>query len=450
MVGIDDGERVRLAQNWDWHPAQATAMVVWTIPLPGGGWMTTITEAGMLAKLGVNSHGVAVGLNFLTSTLDGGTDGLPVHALLRMVLDSCGSATEALGLLLAAPVRASASIAVAAASRPAARSRRSSSPPPARALVWPDAAGRLVHTNHFLAEPGRRHEAAALSEPSTLLRHRHLTEALGRGTGAGGRAALALPPAARRVPPRRARRRVGGAPRDAAVGRHRPGRAHAGGGGRHALRPAPRRRGRRPMSFAVTVSVDVDGEAGLPGGGAGESLTARSERRHGLGRGLERVLGALEEVGATGTFYVPGAVAQAHPGAVAAILAAGHELGHHGHEHLRPDAIDAARQRDELERGSEALCEITGEHAGRLPRAGLGDHRDDARAARRARFQLGQQLDGGRSALPRSTPARARSGSCRSSGRSTTRPGSPTPPTRPGCSRCGPPSSPPPGASSAS
>ena len=29
------------------------------------------------------------------------------------------------------------------------------------------------------------------------------------------------------------------------------------------------------MSFAVTVSVDVDGEAGLPCGGAGESLTAR-------------------------------------------------------------------------------------------------------------------------------------------------------------------------------
>ena len=183
VVGVDDGERVRLAQNWDWHPAQATAMVVWTIPLPGGGWMTTITEAGMLAKLGVNSHGVAVGLNFLTSALDGGTDGLPVHALLRMVLDSCGSATEALGLLLGAPVRASASVAVAAA-EPAGRTLAAVELSPAGpGVVWPDASGRLVHTNHFLTEPGRRHEAAALREPSTLLRHRHLTEALARGTG---------------------------------------------------------------------------------------------------------------------------------------------------------------------------------------------------------------------------------------------------------------------------
>lgn len=114
------------------------------------------------------------------------------------------------------------------------------------------------------------------------------------------------------------------------------------------------------MSFGVTISVDVDGEAGLPCGGGGESLTARSERRYGLGRGLERILDALREVGAEGTFYVPGVVAAGHPGAVSAILAAGHEIGHHGHEHLHPDAIDAARQRAELERGIEALSEATG------------------------------------------------------------------------------------------
>ena len=114
------------------------------------------------------------------------------------------------------------------------------------------------------------------------------------------------------------------------------------------------------MSFGVTISVDVDGEAGLPGGGAGESLTARSERRYGLGRGLERLLAALDEVGAEGTFYVPGVVAAAHPDVVIAILDAGHEIGHHGHEHLHPDAIDEARQRAELERGIEALAEVTG------------------------------------------------------------------------------------------
>ncbi len=114
------------------------------------------------------------------------------------------------------------------------------------------------------------------------------------------------------------------------------------------------------MSFGVTVSVDVDGEAGLPCGGAGDSLTARSERRYGLGRGLERILDALREVGAEGTFYVPGVIAAGHPDVVAAIIAGGHELGHHGHEHLPPDAIDAARQRAEIERGLDALREAGG------------------------------------------------------------------------------------------
>jgi peptidoglycan-N-acetylglucosamine deacetylase len=115
------------------------------------------------------------------------------------------------------------------------------------------------------------------------------------------------------------------------------------------------------VSFAVTVSVDVDGEAGLPAGGAGESLTARSERLYGLGRGLERVLAALEETGGEATFYVPGTVAAAHPDVVAAILAADHELGHHGHRHLRPDSIDAARQREELELGLDVLTDAAGE-----------------------------------------------------------------------------------------
>jgi peptidoglycan/xylan/chitin deacetylase (PgdA/CDA1 family) len=114
------------------------------------------------------------------------------------------------------------------------------------------------------------------------------------------------------------------------------------------------------VSFGLTISVDVDGEAGLPGGGAGESLTARSERRYGLGRGLERILDLLREAGGEATFYVPGVVAAAHPDVIAAIVAGGHEVGHHGQEHLPPDSIDAARQRAEIEHGLESLSEAVG------------------------------------------------------------------------------------------
>jgi peptidoglycan-N-acetylglucosamine deacetylase len=107
----------------------------------------------------------------------------------------------------------------------------------------------------------------------------------------------------------------------------------------------------------LSVTVDVDGEAGLPDGGAGygERLSSRSERLYGLRRGLPRILAVLEAAGAEATFYVPGITAERHPDEIAGIAAAGHELAHHGHTHRRPDTLSAAEQREELTDGLAAL-----------------------------------------------------------------------------------------------
>jgi len=56
-----------------------------------------------------------------------------------------------------------------------------------------------------------------------------------------------------------------------------------------------------------------------------------------------------------GTFYIPGDTAERHTETCRAIVANGHEVGHHGHLHLRSDAISAQAQREEIERGLEAL-----------------------------------------------------------------------------------------------
>src|SRR5206468_2767736 len=55
------------------------------------------------------------------------------------------------------------------------------------------------------------------------------------------------------------------------------------------------------------------------------------------------------------TFYVPGDTAERHTDALKQVIAEGHEIGHHGYLHLRSDAIDAVRQREEIERGLSAL-----------------------------------------------------------------------------------------------
>lgn len=122
--------------------------------------------------------------------------------------------------------------------------------------------------------------------------------------------------------------------------------------------------------FAVSITVDVDGELGLPDGGAGyeKRLTARSERRYGLVRGLPRILAVLGRAGVTASFYVPGAVADADPDAIAGVADCGHEVGHHGHWHLPPSSLSPEAQAEELASGLDALrtlpdCTPTGYRA---------------------------------------------------------------------------------------
>lgn len=112
------------------------------------------------------------------------------------------------------------------------------------------------------------------------------------------------------------------------------------------------------MSAAVTV--DVDGLAGLacrPGGPWQGRLTSQSEHEF-VWQGLHRVLATLERFEAHGTFYVPGATIDEDPLRFREIVAAGHEIGHHGYAHLPTRTLDADGERGELARGLEALDRI--------------------------------------------------------------------------------------------
>jgi peptidoglycan/xylan/chitin deacetylase (PgdA/CDA1 family) len=110
----------------------------------------------------------------------------------------------------------------------------------------------------------------------------------------------------------------------------------------------------------VSLTVDVDGLAGLacrPGGPWDRRLSSRSEHEF-VWNGLARVLAVLERFGARATFYVPGVTVEQEPGVFREIVAAGHEIAHHGYRHLPTHTLDAAGEREELERGIEALARI--------------------------------------------------------------------------------------------
>ena len=142
----------------------------------------------MLAKLGLNAHGRRVRAELphvLARTA--ASDGVPIHVLLRLVLERCADrrarrARCSAGARRRRP-RASRSPAAAGelfAARAVAGGAR---------LVGPDDDGWLVHTNHFLRPPRRRRRPdAARRTPGTLERRARFAGGCAAASRRAGRA----------------------------------------------------------------------------------------------------------------------------------------------------------------------------------------------------------------------------------------------------------------------
>lgn len=70
------------------------------------------------------------------------------------------------------------------------------------------------------------------------------------------------------------------------------------------------------------------------------------------------ILAALRRHGATATFFVSGARAEAHPDLLAAMAADGHQICNHGYDHLRLDQIDDAAVAADLARAEAILATV--------------------------------------------------------------------------------------------
>jgi isopenicillin-N N-acyltransferase-like protein len=173
------GEHALLAQNWDFHSDLAASRLLWVVEPPGERWFATFTEAGIVAKTGLSEAGLAVTLNFLASAADGGHEGVPVHVLLRSVLDRCATAADAERLLLQADVTVSACITVAG---DGALTAYELSPTSVHALE-PAGDGSLAHTNHFLHSGPVDLIAAGPNAASTHERLTRVRAALGGRRG---------------------------------------------------------------------------------------------------------------------------------------------------------------------------------------------------------------------------------------------------------------------------
>ena len=163
-----------LAQNWDWHPDVADGLVIWTVIEPDGTWFTTLTEAGILAKVGLNSRGVALCLNILASSADGGVSGMPIHLLLRRVLQRCGDMESTERLIGGHSYSASSALSVAAPAAGGVAAIRTFEVSPRGVQTLADRDGILLHTNHFLALPSGLEDRYRRDSPDTLARFEEL------------------------------------------------------------------------------------------------------------------------------------------------------------------------------------------------------------------------------------------------------------------------------------
>jgi peptidoglycan/xylan/chitin deacetylase (PgdA/CDA1 family) len=89
-----------------------------------------------------------------------------------------------------------------------------------------------------------------------------------------------------------------------------------------------------------------------------------SQGTYGAKVAVPLILELLDRVGIAATFFVPGRVAERYPQRVREIIAAGHEVAHHGYTHTSPAKLEATAEEEELVRALGILrglgADVTG------------------------------------------------------------------------------------------
>ncbi|MFC5728918.1 MULTISPECIES: C45 family autoproteolytic acyltransferase/hydolase [Nocardioides] len=186
VVGVDasasaDGH-VYIGQNWDWLTELLELAILLDIDLEGGRRLVTITEPGMLAKLGMNSSGVGLCVNLLGSDVNG--IGGSFHTLARDVLQST-SALDGTWAVSSAERAGSGNFLIGGKTGEVVDLEYN---PKRYDLLFPRN-GVVAHANHFLApEPGVRDRMDYLPQlsPGTYFRQHRADQLLDEARNRGG------------------------------------------------------------------------------------------------------------------------------------------------------------------------------------------------------------------------------------------------------------------------
>jgi isopenicillin-N N-acyltransferase-like protein len=190
MPGVTDDGKLIHAQNWDWKVECAETAVVLKIRQDDGPDILTFTEAGQLARSGLNSAGIAITANYLECDRDYRQIGVPLALIRRKVLQQ---QTLALAMRAAycTPKSASNNIIVSQAGGIAINFECA---PDETFQVHPTD-GLIVHANHWISPVAlaKLKDTGIATTPDSLyrdLRVRELIAAQARVTLDGVKSAL--------------------------------------------------------------------------------------------------------------------------------------------------------------------------------------------------------------------------------------------------------------------
>ncbi len=114
---------------------------------------------------------------------------------------------------------------------------------------------------------------------------------------------------------------------------------------------------------AVSLTFDLDGETipyMLDPPQATKRLALMSEFSYGPNVGMPHILDLLDLYEIKASFFSPARTLELHPDIAREIVARGHDLGHHGFMHERPDGLSDEKEERVLKAGIDVIESITG------------------------------------------------------------------------------------------
>lgn len=176
--GTESGRPIAM-QTWDWLSELSDGWLLWTIEADDGHVIRTLTEYGIVGKIGLSSAGTGVLLNILSHEADGRPPiGMPVHVAARTILEERVSLNAAIGRIAAGQFTSSSAISVVSRTGPDVTGFSVEFFPGGPAFCIPDEAGLLIHTNHFLSPAGAAGDRAPKWGSSSFSRYEQLRRKL--------------------------------------------------------------------------------------------------------------------------------------------------------------------------------------------------------------------------------------------------------------------------------